>query len=108
MKREATAYSLSTEAEQEDPVDSWVQKPFCVPHFLFVGNRLHSASMTFPEFKGQFKQSLVREERGCRDKGEAELCTGVGPASPQGICTAVSLSFSAELKPPPDGRFLTA
>ena len=60
MKREATAYSLSTEAEQEDPVDSWVQKPFCVPHFLFVGNRLHSASMTFPEFKGQFKQSIER------------------------------------------------
>ena len=27
------------------------QKPFCVPHFLFVGNRLHSNSMTFPESK---------------------------------------------------------
>ena len=25
------------------------QKPFCVPLFLFVGNRLHSTSMTFPE-----------------------------------------------------------
>ena len=25
--------------------------PFCVPCFLFVGNRLHSASLTFPEFQ---------------------------------------------------------
>ena len=30
---------------------SWTQKPLCVPRFLFVGNRLHSASMTFPEFQ---------------------------------------------------------
>ena len=38
---------------QQDPVGpSWAQKPFCVPRFLFVGNRLHSAFLTFPESKG--------------------------------------------------------
>ena len=30
---------------------SWAQKPFCVPHFLITGSRLHSAPMTFPEFQ---------------------------------------------------------
>ena len=29
---------------------SWAQKPFCVPHFLFLGNGPHSATMTFTEF----------------------------------------------------------
>ena len=32
---------------------SWAQKPFCVPHFLITGNRLHSASLTFTEFQEQ-------------------------------------------------------
>ena len=31
---------------------SWAQKPFCVPHFLLLGNGPHSDSMTFPEFQG--------------------------------------------------------
>ena len=33
--------------------DLWGQgaKPFHVPHFLFVGNRLPSASLAFPEYK---------------------------------------------------------
>ena len=39
-----------------------------VPAFLFVGDRLHSASLTFPELKGRFKQLLIRERRGCRNK----------------------------------------
>ena len=44
---------------------SWAQKPFCVPHFLFAGNRLHSASMTFPEFQraGSNSANQEREER---------------------------------------------
>ena len=49
---------------------SWAQKPFCVPHFLFVGNKLHPASLTFPEFQiSRFKQLLIREGRECRNKG---------------------------------------
>ena len=31
---------------------SWSQKSFCVPHFSFLGNRPHSASVAFPEFQG--------------------------------------------------------
>ena len=34
-----------------------------IPHFLFVGNGLHSAS------KGQVQTVLISEGRGCRDKG---------------------------------------
>ena len=30
---------------------SWAGKPFCAPHFLVIGNRLHSASMTILEFQ---------------------------------------------------------
>ena len=30
---------------------SQAQKPFSIPHFLMTGNRLHSASMIFPEFQ---------------------------------------------------------
>ena len=29
----------------------WAQKPFYVPHFLFLGNTPYSASRTFPEFQ---------------------------------------------------------
>ena len=51
---------------------SWAKKPFCVPHFLCVGNRVHSAPMTFPEFQlVELKQLLIREGRGCRDQGGA-------------------------------------
>ena len=40
------------------------------PISLITGNRLHSASKTFPELQwGRFKQLLIREGRGCRDQG---------------------------------------
>ena len=62
---------------------SWTQKPFLVPHFLLVGNRLHSASMTFPEFrrKDGFKQLLITEGRGCRDKAGAVKKPQLGAGS---------------------------
>ena len=42
-------------------------KPFCVPYFLSIENRLHSASVTFPV--GRFKQWLKEKGRGtCSDK----------------------------------------
>jgi len=51
---------------------SWAQKPFCVPHFQFVGNGPYSAAMAFPEFQGErFRQLLIREGRGCRDPGRS-------------------------------------
>ena len=31
---------------------SMAQKPFCVPHFLFLRNGPHSATVAFPEFQG--------------------------------------------------------
>ena len=57
---------------QQDPVGLLVTKAFCVPCFLFVGNRFHSASLTFSEFQRvRFKQLLIREGRGWGDKGGA-------------------------------------
>ena len=50
----------------------WIQtvSDHAPPPYLFVGNGLHSASQTFPEFqKVRFKQLLNRERRGCGDKG---------------------------------------
>ena len=42
---------------------SWVQKPFCIPYFLFAGNRLHSASTTFPGFHTVDNQGRYRMQR---------------------------------------------
>ena len=36
---------------EQDAVVLRGTNPFRGPHFLFVGSRLHSASMTFPEFQ---------------------------------------------------------
>ena len=45
--------------------DSWAQSFSVFPISLIIGNILHSASMTFPEFQqGKFKQLLIREGRG--------------------------------------------
>ena len=67
---------------------SWAWKPFYVPCFLFVGNRLHSASMTFPEFQradsnscysGKGGDAETREEQS--RKNSAALGQGPGSAS---------------------------
>ena len=61
--------------------------------------------MTFPEIhEERFKHVLIREGRGCRDQGGA-VETVVQPSGralvpPQGIYITISLSSSAELKPP--------
>ena len=36
---------------EQDPVGFRSTNPFCVPYFLSVGNRLHLAYQTFPEFQ---------------------------------------------------------
>ena len=58
---------------QQDPVGpSWVQIFLCLlPPYLFVGNGFHSASQTFPEFQRTDSNLLMREGRGCRNKGGA-------------------------------------
>ena len=53
----------ATETEQDLVGPSWVQKPFCVPSFLFVG---------LPWVpKARSKQLLIREVRECRNRGKA-------------------------------------
>ena len=81
---------------------SWAQKPFCVPHFLMIGNRLHSASMTFPEFQwGRFKQMLIREGGDAETREEQSGEPIVQPwgrvlVPPQGTHITISLSCFAD------------
>ena len=43
--------------------------PFCVPYFLSVGNRLHSASVTFPELHraNQGGEGMQKHWRGSQE-----------------------------------------
>ena len=46
---------------------SWEWKPFCVPHFLFVGNRLQPPWPSLSS-RGQVQRVANRDGRGCRDE----------------------------------------
>ena len=62
------------------------EKPFCVSHFLFVGNRLHSASLTFSESEGQI-QTVVnqgREEMQKQRRTVSSAAIGQSPGSASG------------------------
>ena len=89
---------------------SWTQKPFCVPHFLIIGNRLHSASLTFPEFQqaDSNKQLLIRE----RTREEKSRETIVQPwgkvlVPSQGIHITRSLSCFSDTESPTRWEKLT-
>ena len=48
---------------KQDPVFLLDINPFCVPCFLFVGNRFNAASLTFSEFQtGKRADAEVKEE----------------------------------------------
>ena len=49
------------EETEQDSVRHLSTKPICVPCFLFLGNRLYSASMTFSVFQ-RAEQLLIKEE----------------------------------------------
>ena len=69
--------------------------------------------MTFPEFQwGRFKQMLIREGRGCRDKGGTVRRTnsaalGQGPGSPSRDTQTISLSCFADTESPTRWEKLT-
>ena len=50
---------------------SWAPKPFCVLHFLCLGNKPQPPWPSLSS-KGQL---LIREGRGCRDQGGAVKCS---------------------------------
>ena len=97
---------------QQDPGDLLGTNPFPVSHLWVIGNRLHSASLTFPEIKGQIQtvanQGRVAETREvARNNSAAAL--GQGPDFPsRNIQNNVSLSSSAGTVPPPRWRMVTA
>ena len=47
-------------------------RAFFVPHFLILGNGLHSATITFQVPRDRFRQLLIREGRGCKDKRNSQ------------------------------------
>ena len=47
---------------------SWVQKPFCVLYFWFVGKSFSPIDLPWAS-KGRFKQLLIRGIKECRNKG---------------------------------------
>ena len=49
--------------------------PFCVPYFLSVGNRLHSASVTFPELHRPDSNSCSSGKRGNTETKEEQSRT---------------------------------
>ena len=83
---------------------SQVKILFRVPSFC-VGNTLHSASLTFPEFQGADSKSCLSGEGGTQKQRRGSQEKIVQPwgrvlAPPQGIHRTVSLSSSAGTKAP--------
>ena len=88
---------------EQDPVGL----PFCVPHFLFVGNRLQSPWPSRSS-KGQIQTVANQGREGMQRQRRSSQETRVQPwgrvlVPPQGIHISVSLSSSTELKPPTNG-----
>lgn len=90
----------------------WTQMFFCFPHFLIIGCRLQSASMTFFEFPGgRLKQLLVTKRRACGDKGgivkrnnNAVLGADSWSSSHLELYITLFLSYLQILKAPPGAR----
>ena len=106
---EVTAYEIGHWGLMKPSRTLWgsgVQAFFCPPSlffFFFWGNKIQPLAPSLSS-KGQIKQLLIREGRGCRDKEEhsrdnsAALGQVLVPF--QRIHVTVSLSSSAELKSP--------
>ena len=90
---------------------SWAQKPFCGPHFLITGNRLPSASETFPEFQQQVQTAANQGREGMqrqgRNKRNNSVALGQSPGSPQGIRIIIYLSCFADTETPARWEKLT-
>ena len=68
---------------------SWVQKSFCVLHFLFVENRLQPPWFWAPKVK--IKQLLIREGRAAKKQ---QCGLGAGPwFPPRDACSSISELF---------------
>ena len=79
---------------------SRVQRPFCVPCFLFAGIRFQPPRPSCLP-KDRFKYLLLRERRECRnERGTIKKLQGRVLVPPQGIYITVSLSSAAGTKAP--------
>jgi len=86
------------------PWGSWAQKRFCVPCFLFVGNRLHSPSMPSPEFQTAGSKVANKGKRQGRSSQETRAQPwGRVLVPPQGIHTAMWAALQI-LKPHQVGK----
>ena len=89
---------------KQDPV-GFLGTKACVPHFLITGNRLHSASMTFPEFQWAVPTVANQGREGMWRQGRNSQETIVQPwgrvlVPPQGRYITISLSCFAETETP--------
>ena len=86
--------------------------PFCVLCFLFVGYRVHSSSLTFPESQRAYSDSCLSGKGGDTEARRSNQMVvqpwGRVLVPPQGICITISLSSSAELGPPARWRMVTS
>ena len=85
---------------------SWARKPFCVPRFLFVGNRLQPPWPSLSS-KGQVQTVANQGREGIQVQGKGSQETIAQPwdrilVPPQWINITISLSSSAE--PSTNGR----
>lgn len=62
---------------KSDLLGSWAPETLSVTPFLpeLQGDRLHSASITFPEFNGQVQQLLLRKRREVKQREEQDINT---------------------------------
>ena len=88
------------ETEKGSPGGSWAQKPFSVPHFLFLGNGPHSTSVAFPEFQGAGSDSCWFDKgRDAETKEEQSSKNTLRPhpCSHQGIPIMMYASYTSKL-----------
>ena len=76
---------------------SWAQKPFCVPHFLFLGNRPHSASMTYPKFQRAGSNSSQSGKGGDAEIREKSRGNSAGLEQSPGSPSRITLNNIIEL-----------
>ena len=82
----------------------WSRNLFCVLHFLSVGYRLHSASLTFPEFQRVDSNNANQGREGIQKQ---EKQSKVGTASRVLVPTQRNM-LNNVFEPPPRWRMVTS
>ena len=82
----------------------WSTDLFCVLHFLSVGYRLHSASLTFPEFQSWIQTIANQGREGIQKQKQSK----VGTASDRVLVPTQRNMHNNVFEPPPRWRMVTS